>query len=538
MLTYVIKEIIILKNTDTIQSNAYLLRIAGVNIYNSIKDTEQLSVYRGASLLLKQAIKDFSDKSSSFNIDKTEIISTGASEGLFIISITNSATVSEVIKAIKNWLSKDNYQHFTFVVDCIKYDGDFKQANEKLIAKSRFSQMRQFSVGLPEWNTSLKNTKRVVCPEDRVRVADQKKTSECPGENEYCSKSVSLRYSYGKKQKRNFVKSEILSEQLEGDGNGNKEELEFCNTLEEIARDFDGDQTKGNLANKIAVIYFDGNGFGSLQAECKDKVKLKKFDQDMQNKRQIFLTAFIDEIRSDPDFKNGNKIRLEILLWGGDEMTFVVPAWKGLEVVQFFYEQTNKWKTLDTQDSMTHCGGVVFSQPTTSIHKLHDLARELADKVKEVDENTQSKKENSKIGRKNNWFDYLVLESIDYPTQSLTTFWQQYYGEQASQERPPVKLANRDYTELYRLKKNLPKTQLYALISNKLNRSSDDDQKQSIKRLKSLVKENATFSWDEINIMLNKSFYPELQDKTLFKDWAWIHFLELWDYIPDTKEEI
>jgi len=37
----------------------YLLRIAGVNLYNIIKDTEQLSVYRGASLLLKQVISHF-----------------------------------------------------------------------------------------------------------------------------------------------------------------------------------------------------------------------------------------------------------------------------------------------------------------------------------------------------------------------------------------------------------------------------------------------------------------------------------------------
>ena len=269
----------------------YLLRIAGVNLYNIIKDTEQLSVYRGASLLLKQVISHFDLKDKKgfseeevkekFFIQDIESISTGASEGLFLIAVIDNKKIEDVVDKIKNFfISDDNYKYFTFVVDAVSYKPDnFKSANEKLIAKSRFAQMQQFSVALPAWNTRLKEHKPV-CPVDGIHAADQNKTISCPNENTFCSNSVSQRYLYGKDKKIKFVIDEV------GDS-----ELEFCNTLSEIAIDDSKDNKKGNLNNKIAVIYFDGNGFGSIQAACKNEEELKAFDNTMQTKRKEFPNA-------------------------------------------------------------------------------------------------------------------------------------------------------------------------------------------------------------------------------------------------------
>jgi len=373
--------------------------------------------------------------------------------------------------------------------------------------------MQQFSVALPAWNTRLKEHKPV-CPVDGIHAADQNKTISCPNENTFCSNSVSQRYLYGKDKKIKFVIDEV------GDS-----ELEFCNTLSEIAIDDSKDNKKGNLNNKIAVIYFDGNGFGSIQAACKNEEELKAFDNTMQTKRKEFLMEFIKEFKNDSDFKNGNKLRLEILLWGGDELTFVVPAWKGLEFIQFFYNFTQNWQYQyhDKRKDLSHCGGIVFSQPKTSIHKLHDLARNLADNIKD----------NYKEGRENNWFDYLVLESVDYPTQSLEAFWQTKYGEFACNDRIPVKSAHKDYTELNKLTQCLPKNQIYSLVVEWIEHNNNDSQYQE--RLKTLLSDN-NISLESVNEILNQHFYFELEKSTVFKPWAWIHFLELWDYLPLTDK--
>ena len=42
--------------------NEYLLRVEGVNLSHVLEDTRQLSVRRGGSMLLRQAIKDLEKK--------------------------------------------------------------------------------------------------------------------------------------------------------------------------------------------------------------------------------------------------------------------------------------------------------------------------------------------------------------------------------------------------------------------------------------------------------------------------------------------
>jgi len=520
-------------------SNQYLLRIAGINIYSSIKDTEQLSVYRGASLLLKQVIVDFIESANDFEIDTLKRLSSGASEGLFSIQVDNSIDTS--IQLIKTWLAEHPaYQYFTFVVEAVDYNGqNFRQANERLIALCRFSQMKQFSLALPDWNN---NPAVHVCAVDRIKPAVIVKSKPCPADQNYCSASVSSRFMYGREQRQAFY----------ADQTGLRE-LEFTDELSEITEDTDNN--KGNLANKLALIYFDGNGFGAIQAGCMDENELKQFDRYIQQKRKEFLKAFIEKISTDKDFKNGNKIRLEVLLWGGDELTLVVPAWKGLEVVQFFYEYTRSWyypqnsKKDNKKHRLTHSGGLVFSQPKTSIHKLHDLARDLAEHVKNI---ASDKDENS--GRKNNWFDYLILESIDYPTQALNQFWEQRYGSNISEGRGPLKALDQSYSCLADLKSCLAKNQLYQLVTDIMQQEKPDQADTS--RLESLLLENQNHIkakipackeipnsprsvFQTINGILNQHFSTDNSNKEdiTFNPWSWIHFLELWDFIPTAADD-
>lgn len=69
-------------------AQSYIL-VEGINIYENLFDTNQLSVIRGGSFLLKQAIvhiKDHSDFKGKFTA-----LSTGASLGLFLVNSGESA---------------------------------------------------------------------------------------------------------------------------------------------------------------------------------------------------------------------------------------------------------------------------------------------------------------------------------------------------------------------------------------------------------------------------------------------------------------
>ena len=103
------------------------------------------------------------------------------------------------------------------------------------------------------------------------------------------------------------------------------------------------DDHKGILNGKIALIQVDGNSFGRIRKKmCDTPTKREDFDKAIQEGcRNAFLRDLLTSARVDPDFHivDGGKmaLRIELLLWGGDEFTLVVPAWKGLEVMERFF---------------------------------------------------------------------------------------------------------------------------------------------------------------------------------------------------------
>src|SRR2546423_1090500 len=93
--------------------SAFYLRIEGVNLSYVLEDTNQLSVVRGSSLLLRQAVKDIEAKFPALRK-----ISTGASIGLFQFETDGEEEIKGLHDKIVGFLSKDwRYKHFTFVVD-------------------------------------------------------------------------------------------------------------------------------------------------------------------------------------------------------------------------------------------------------------------------------------------------------------------------------------------------------------------------------------------------------------------------------------
>lgn len=541
-----------------------LISVEAINIYSSVYDTEQLSVIRGSSFLLKNAIMDVKEKFKN-NI---QAVSTGASSGLFSFKSCDNAermTVRDIVAEITQYLNKsESYRHFTFVVSYAD-NSDFQLAKEILVAKQRFKQLQSIAVA-PDPATddpATDDNKQSLdtahsCAIQGNRQTAKKYTLSGNKEESFISLSVFDRIREGIDNRSDFYQKELVKAAekpgAEKADNNVISELKFTSDIQSLAASTQ--YTK--LSDKIAVLYLDGNKFSSIQ---RDKVASKeeqiKFDKTIQAYRRNFLSEILNKFNNNSkaslffaNTKNEQgELRLETLLWGGDEIIFVVPAWSGMDLLYFFYECSKNWNYDHAR--LTHAGGIVFCSSKTPISKIRKVANDLADEIKEKD-----------YGRKNNYFDYVVLESIDYPVEgSMADFFTHHYGNVAATRYAlsPVEDWFAEKGVKYQLKKilsELPKGQIYKIVNEvtgsvSLESSAGDGPGKAEARLQALIGESR---YEELSEIFNALFsMPMLKDASASEDngaghgrdnnppafnalWKWVYLLELWDYLmPELK---
>ncbi len=219
------------------------------------------------------------------------------------------------------------------------------------------------------------------------------------------------RFDYGREQKHKFI-NKLLKDDL-----NYKYVNEFASLSSQVpVPDKDKYKRLNKLKNKLAILYFDGNHFGVHQKN-KNLQGIQSFEKTLQTARKAFIQKLV-ELLNHTDYNHDNhdkhdkdEIRLELLLWGGDEIMLAVPAWAGFSALHLFY-QTMQEKL---PDNLSHAGGLVFCSHKTPIKRIIKLARELAEEAKN-------------ISRQHDLYYPLLLESEDYPTQSIIKHWQQHYG--------------------------------------------------------------------------------------------------------------
>ena len=370
-----------------------LLRIEAVNLLHSIDDTEDLNTRRGGGYLLLQAVRDVENKFR----DQLSPISTGASIGLFNLS---DATLDE--SKVREYLCQHpDYRHATFVVDRVAH-ADFRTCVEASLARNRWQQMHTLNFST-EWGRCSE-----VCGTDEIRPAAAKQKYK----NRPTSLSVHVRSNAGRELRQGFYEQE-----LGGLGSStafacgmdsfadNTEELSTFRQLGDYAA------IPANLNGKMAVFYADGNGFGKIQQACESDIDLNAWDRDLKAKRRRLLHDLLAwQASTSLGRTQEGKLRFETLLWGGDEMLFLLPAWLGLEFAQRFFELTASW---DYQgQKLTHSAGLVFAKHNAPISRLQKLAKEkLAEFGKQYD-------------RQQNSLSWIVLESFDHVGNNITKFWQ------------------------------------------------------------------------------------------------------------------
>ncbi len=493
----------------------YYLRMEGVNLSNFVYDTQDLSTVRGGGLLLLDAVDRVELQLESLATEITSI-STGASSGLFEFKSDNGEQVCELVKKFLN----DDIQlkHATFVIDVIEAgkDEEFSQKKEKLIAMNRWQQMQSPSLAVPSVFTGGKTP----CTTDLIRPLSPNNNHQ--GKDGRVSVSVHQRRKYGLDNKRGAFYTNLpkYREQLPD----NQKALvplsieaqdtvvrlsspqfndSFTKELDELSSNTD----YGNLHNKIAVIYADGNSFGKRQQNFSITTQ-KGFDLLLKAYRSSFLLELLSRIISNAAWKNNGKSRIETLLWGGDEFMLVVPAWKGWETLQLFYELSATW-TFENEP-LTHSAGLVYCHHNAPIHRIKTLAHDLAEVCKKK----------SVVGEKGNYFAYQVLESFDHITGDVGKY-----------------LANVSIDNSVRsMILDGPSMGEIAQQIGELKNDSDFARGRVYTIVKALCSgniETADTEIDKINKTINKDSVLTLEQlsKLLHENNRWMHIADLWNYI-------
>jgi len=477
----------------------FLLRIEGVNLDSFVYDTQNLSTIRGGSLLLLDGVEGIGT-----TYPELTPISTGASAGLF--RVQDGVSAQQIAVKLRNdLLSHHQLQHATFVVDVVRMTDDTPQsfvvARERLIALNRFQQQCAPIVSIPEWN---EDKDAVVCPTDHMRAATVGKNSN----------AVNVRQQHGGREaKQSFYKRQFPLE----DPNP-AADMEFTNNLEQLT---DGDENE-TLNRKMAVIYIDGNSFSSIQnrlvlsaANAEDEQK--RIDEKLKGYRREFLRSLLAGMKNQPEmWRNADgTYRLEVLLWGGDDMLLVVPAWLGWRTAAIFYKCAASWQL---GEPLKHAMGLVFCHHNAPIHRIARLAKDLSDLAK-LDR-----------GRNQNLIAYAVLETFDHAGNDLTEYRSRRFPDlDAAKQLLAGESIHTAIEAFNAVEPDIPRSKVYLLVRMLLEQlhypSPNGKEKERLA-------ETITKTDGEIRKSCRDA--AKLQELLACLGGApgsWAHLLELWDYL-------
>lgn len=442
-------------------------------------------------------------------------VTTAASQGIF--SWEGDSDPQEIIREILTYLREQTQGHATFLA-AIEPDipDDFSLVLEKLQAQIRRKQWHMPTVTIPEFQQT-----RQECFLDGWRPGTELYRVDPQIRDARISAATAFRRDRGRRLKHKLF-YELLGDEKYKDNLCTKD-------LGELA----ANPSKGLLNGKIAFIHIDGNSFGAIRHErCTTPEARQQFDQRIQNNfRQPFLKSLLQLADDDVDFttrdSNGNQaLRIEVLLWGGDEMTLVVPAWKGLQVLQHFYAQA---KDLDFDKvPLTHRAAIIFCHHNAPLQQIRRVAEELlAQTRKDIVTQIQQTRGEAELHFDHELGDalhYLVLESFDMLRGSLSSFLAQYYKQIAYQH---LLLYGNELNDLQKnlniLRRNLSRGRVLEMISA----LQIGDEAGSQHLWGRITRSVPLSSREEVNKALDALLDDNPTRLYLLAD--------LWDYIPEWK---
>lgn len=534
----------------------YYIRMECVNFSAVLSDTEDLSTIRGSGLAMLHAIEYAAKALKALTQGAVEQVTTGASVGVFRVSAADEADAWKIARKLRAGLAAgDNVgeegqpdepagplsgaidpgklvrvlRHLSILTAACADTADFRADMETLLALIRWQQQQAPSLVLPAAGGKPGEAK-LICPNDRTRLADTyifRRKDE--GSGPYpASRSVRDRHAYGRHYKQTLYDRVIKGIRYLEDDDERFDRPKYADELADLAR-----RPDEALDGKMAVLYADGNRFSkqirALVEESDTPIETQKaIDKALQGWRSKLLEKVVELIgRDDSDYP---LMRIETLLWGGDELIWVLPAWRGWEVAALFAEHIrNEPVEKDGRSmDMSHGLGMVFCHYDAPINGIRTLAKNLADKV-------------AKAERTSTRLAVMVLESFDAVGQDLEAHLTRTYGtagitptamcltapQGASWNDVPCAVA--------KMKEHLPRRRLHALADALLHHGP--------------VTTETDRAWGRFWRDLDAPAEAAIREaaETLAACWGfdaqgtdarlWLHLDMLWDYLaPDVQD--
>lgn len=490
-----------------------LARVAACNFSETIFDTDDLSAIRGGSLLLLEfpdkLIQLFKDKRH-----KVDVTAQGASELLF----RTSASDADINKICELFYNSPPYSHFTFVhaVAPLLNDAGFKGALDVVVRGCNEKQYRQPTV--KDYAAG-----GVVCEFTGVLPADSdKKDKEKP-----VSASIKSRRNAGRRAKQDFY--------VEYQDAPIPDAKEFANEFSHMRPN--ADESAGlpeSLKGKMAVLYLDGNGFRTIRKDHSETPEAyKKFSDNVTAHRRKLLTDVVKHV-VDTD-NNHDVLRLETLLWGGDEVMWVLPAfaaWEFMKVVQKNLNDESIWGK-----QLTHSCGLLIAPYKAPIKDLRALAESLGDAAKDC-----PKGKECPDGRNMNGVQIEFIKGFDLPGLNAGALRDEFLN--SDDDHRAFQLDGSKWNEVDKamrdIKDIVPRSALHRVYQqaardglHRLEKAADAKQWLE-KEIKRIEKVNGDLP-DDIKKYLTNGF-PGAQDAAeRFPLVPLRQILQFWDLVPENN---
>lgn len=209
---------------------------------------------------------------------------------------------------------------------------------------------------------------------------------------------------------------------------GVSEELPAAQEIEEIA----------DNNNEIAVIYADGNNFGSLFGNCNSLSRLRMLSQFSEN---AAYTSVFTALRENSKLLGGKAV--EIIALGGDDIFLIVPAQAALPLATAVGVHFDRlFRNLsEKKASPTLSLGVVIAGAKTPVRYLFELAQKLLKEAKKKAYEWSGQSKN--LGEHEGTLDVSVLASYGAYEDDIATYRSETY------QKGNLVLTLRPYTFTY-----------------------------------------------------------------------------------------
>ena len=364
----------------------FLCYLEAVNLSHLYQDCNDLSTSRGGGLAVLSLGQDAAQWLNADGLHAT-VVSQGASQGLLRVE----AADEERIRGLLRRCLRDDelLRYATVAIGTLPEEpGALPRQRAQLQAMARWQQMTSPAVVYPPLRG------RSVCRTDGLRPAPE-------GEE---SPFTRLRRDHGRRKKHDLLR-EILGEEAGS--------FEVVQHIQELAA---GGDRFGNLKEKIAVLHFDGNSFGSQSASRQTPEALSEFSEGVIRQQKAFFKDLVNSGGAEwwSNLEGVRKLRLEIVLFGGDEIAFLTPAWLGWSSLVHFYDYLKRHPPVRGAE-LTYSAGLVFCHQKAPIHPIKVLAHDLSDQAK------------ARGQGKGNFVCYQSLESFDNVGQDLDEYLDRLY---------------------------------------------------------------------------------------------------------------